>query len=513
MVIEYAFTASQPLPLTIDGALDGISHGLEVLMGISENQIKKAMPVCLTGIELLVNNLKKTVADPGNMEARESIGLGTDLGGYAIMIGGTNGAHLNSFSLTDILSHGRACALMNPYYVVFFSPNIENRLRVVGRIYKNAGYTVGANVMFSDRRDGYPVARTEMLRQIPPYGSRYNDDGVTLRYSPTNDPMSSINPDFDLQYIDRRQVTRTWTNNLYAKIKLPFEIGYEFNFAPRYEYFEYMNHQSALHPDWGLSGGMADRNTSQLYGWEMNNIIRWKKTIEKIHHFEVTLLQGAEQRQFWSENTSAQGFSPSDVLGYHRMQAGSSSTYAISSNDEYSTAATLMGRLFYTFNEKYMLTFSVRRDGYSAFGANHPWGLFPSLALGWVFTEEKIMKNDILTYGKLRLSYGDNGNRDIGIYDWLSNMSTGKYPYQPISGSAYESSYLYVSRMANANLKWEKKRSYNIGLDFGIKNDLFTGSIDVIKRVPLIYWLTGKCLMYRVSHQLWLIWGKLTIKV
>jgi len=139
-LFDYSFTASQPLSLTIDGGLDGISHGLEVLMGIPENLLEKAMPVCLTGIELIVNNLKKVVTDPRNLEARESIGLGTDLGGYAIMIGGTNGAHLNSFSMIDILSHGRACALMNPYYVVFFSPKIENRLRSIGRIYKNAGY-------------------------------------------------------------------------------------------------------------------------------------------------------------------------------------------------------------------------------------------------------------------------------------------------------------------------------------------------------------------------------------
>lgn len=139
-IFDYSFTTTQPLSLTIDGALDGISHGLEVLMGISETQLEKAMPVCLTCIELIVNNIKRVVTNQGDIEARESIGLGTDLGGYAIMIGGTNGAHLNSFSMIDILSHGRACALMNPYYVVFFSPKIENRLRNVGRIYKNVGY-------------------------------------------------------------------------------------------------------------------------------------------------------------------------------------------------------------------------------------------------------------------------------------------------------------------------------------------------------------------------------------
>lgn len=139
-LFDYSVSVSQPYSLTVDGALDGISHSLEVLMGIPEAQLEKTLPVCLTGIKLIVNNLKKVVANPENLEAREAIGLGTDLGGYAIMIGGTNGAHLNSFSMTDILSHGRACALMNPYYVVFFAPAIETRLRLVGEIFVNAGY-------------------------------------------------------------------------------------------------------------------------------------------------------------------------------------------------------------------------------------------------------------------------------------------------------------------------------------------------------------------------------------
>jgi alcohol dehydrogenase class IV len=151
-VFDYRFSASQSKDLTMDGALDGISHCLEVLMGIPEDKFKKASSICLSGIELIVNNLKKAVENPDDLEAREAIGLGTDLGGYAIMIGGTNGAHLNSFSMTDILAHGRACAVMNPYYVVFFSTAIESRLRKVGKIYKKAGY-ISANLKNLSGRD------------------------------------------------------------------------------------------------------------------------------------------------------------------------------------------------------------------------------------------------------------------------------------------------------------------------------------------------------------------------
>ncbi len=345
--------------------------------------------------------------------------------------------------------------------------------------------TVGVNTTFANRNEGYVPVNIDQYRTNSPYGSRYQDDGVTLRYSTTDDPVSSVAPDYDRHFIDRRSVIRTWTNDLFAKVKLPFNIEYNVDFAPRFEYTEFMNHQSALHQEWGKKGGLAERNNSSLYGWEMNHIVRWNKTVNDIHRFEVTLLTNAEKRQYWWDKMTTEGFSPSDVLGYHNMGAGKGTSTVISSNDEYSTASALMGRLFYSLKQRYMITVSVRRDGYSAFGLNNPYGTFPSAALAWTFSEEGLLKNNFLTYGKLRLSWGENGNRAIGIYDALSNMSTGKYPYQTLAGSAYEASQLYVSRMANYDLKWERTRSTNLGLDFGIMENLLSGSIDVYKSSTL----------------------------
>lgn len=138
-LFDYSTSVSQPVSLTLDGGLDGISHCLEVYMGCPANILEKAEKICLTGMDLIIKNLHNAIKNPGDLGARESIGLGTDLGGYAIMTGGTSGAHLNSFSMVDILSHGRAVALMNPYYVVFFSTAIEGRLKKIAEIYKTAG--------------------------------------------------------------------------------------------------------------------------------------------------------------------------------------------------------------------------------------------------------------------------------------------------------------------------------------------------------------------------------------
>ncbi len=140
-VFDYQVTYSQPPGLTADGAMDGWSHALEVLYGSTGKPVyPRVEQVASTGVRLVILSLPAALETPDNPAARESLCLATDLGGYAIMLGGTNGAHLTSFSLVDILSHGRACAIMNPYYTVFFAPAIEEPLRAMGAIYKEAGY-------------------------------------------------------------------------------------------------------------------------------------------------------------------------------------------------------------------------------------------------------------------------------------------------------------------------------------------------------------------------------------
>lgn len=100
--------------------------------------IEKIKEVACLGISLIVNNLEEALKD--DVDAKVALGLVTDLGAYSIMVGGTNGPHLGSFSLVDILTHGRACAIQNPYYTVFFSPNIQDQLLTLGSILQDAGY-------------------------------------------------------------------------------------------------------------------------------------------------------------------------------------------------------------------------------------------------------------------------------------------------------------------------------------------------------------------------------------
>jgi alcohol dehydrogenase len=154
-IFDYTVTFGAPSGLTADGAVDGISHALEVLYGaVGKPGYEHIEDVAREAIGLVVEYLPRVVAHPEDAEGREALGLATDLGGYAIMLGGTNGGHLTSFSLVDVMPHGRACFLMNPYYTVFFAPAIQRPLRVVGRIFQDAGYVEG-NV---DDLEGRPLA-------------------------------------------------------------------------------------------------------------------------------------------------------------------------------------------------------------------------------------------------------------------------------------------------------------------------------------------------------------------
>ena len=158
-LFDYEITASMPIPVTIDGALDSIAHCFEVLAGIPAEKYDLAAAIAETAVELTVRYAPRVVRDPTDMEAREAIGLSTDLGGYAIMIGGTNGAHLTSFSLVDIAGHGTACGIMNPYYAVFFSPVIEKQLRLVGDVFRKHGYIPEDLAGLSGRDLGTAVAK------------------------------------------------------------------------------------------------------------------------------------------------------------------------------------------------------------------------------------------------------------------------------------------------------------------------------------------------------------------
>ena len=126
-----------------------------------------------------------------------------------------------------------------------------------------------------------------------------------------------------------------------------------------------------------------------------------------------------------------------------------------------------MARAFYSYDDRYMVTGTIRRDGYSAFGANNPYAWFPSGGIAWSFTNEDFFQKytHIMNSGKLRVSYGKNGNRSLeNPYEALANLYPGggkMQGYIVSSGDLYLMLYLMAQRMKNPNLQWEKTQSWN----------------------------------------------------
>lgn len=341
--------------------------------------------------------------------------------------------------------------------------------------------TVGVNVQFSNRDDGAIPRNVNMIWANTPYSTPTDLDGNPMLYPTGIDNASSINSEYNDSFITRSSLRNSFTGTMYAKVTLPYGFSYQVNYSPRLSLYNYKNHRSSQHPVWKSFGGDAERRSDKAFGWQVDNLVRWEHTFNKVHQLEVTLLQNAEENQSWSEIMTNQQFAPNDVLGYHRMQSGTAP--AITSNDTRNTGDAYMARLFYSFNKKYMLTSSVRRDGYSAFGMANPRATFPSVALGWVFTEESFFNFPAMDFGKLRVSWGKNGNRDIGMYAALSEMGSGMYIYQDLSGKIYYANQVYVSTMENKDLKWESTASYNLGVDFSFLHNRISGNIDVYKMV------------------------------
>ena len=139
-LFDYDVTCSMPERITVDGLLDALAHSFEVFCGASESDYEYKRRIFACTANLVLSCARTALDDPCDKVAREGLGLASDLGGCAIMTGGTSGGHLTSFSFVDVAGHGTICALMNPYYAVFFNKAIRPQLREMGKILALYGF-------------------------------------------------------------------------------------------------------------------------------------------------------------------------------------------------------------------------------------------------------------------------------------------------------------------------------------------------------------------------------------
>ncbi|MDR1223367.1 MAG: TonB-dependent receptor [Tannerella sp.] len=262
--------------------------------------------------------------------------------------------------------------------------------------------------------------------------------------------------------------------NFYVDADIPFVKGlnYRLNFSQNL-----ITDKDFTFNPWGtnLTGSGNKQNSSQ-YNWTADHILTWKRTFGK-HDINSTLVYGVEKRQNETTNASGSNFA-NDVLGYNYLAASAAAQRSISSDAWEESSLYTMLRLGYTYNSRYSFTGTLRRDGFSGFGKDNKFALFPSAAVAWNLSEERFVKDNVkwIDNLKLRLSYGSNGNRTVSRYQTLARMSTSD-AYFYGDGASVEKG-LSISAMANDNLKWETTNSFNIGLDFSVLNGRLSGYLE-----------------------------------
>ncbi|TKT87061.1 TonB-dependent receptor [Dyadobacter frigoris] len=323
---------------------------------------------------------------------------------------------------------------------------------------------VGINSQFADRNESGVPANLSQMYLMSPYGSMNNPDG-SLAWYPNS--FTAANPLINYYGQDKLRKINSLFASLYAKLKLPFGFDYKISFQPRYEFMKDYDFWPSTTLDGGSvrSKGYGTRDDGSTYEYIFDNLLHWNKEVG-IHHFDLTLLYSSERKRDWLSSMSNQTFVPNQNLGFDGLQYGTNPT--VFTNDTQITGDAAMARLNYTLLGKYLFTGSVRRDGYSAFGTKKPRATFPAAAFAWKLSEEKFFHLDFISQLKLRLSWGVNGNRDIGAYSALAQMQSTQY----YDGSNVQVG-VYNSSLANPNLVWEKTKSVNLGMDVGfLKNRL-----------------------------------------
>lgn len=219
------------------------------------------------------------------------------------------------------------------------------------------------------------------------------------------------------------------------------------------------------------------------YTWQIENVLTYDKTFG-VHSFAVVLGQSA--KKYTGRGLKGDAM---DMIEYIGDKANLDFTTGLQSAGKRNatggafdptTLASYFGRLSYNYDERYMLQVTVRRDGSSNFGPNNKWATFPSVSLGWNITNEKWMdqRPSWLTNTKLRLSWGKNGNENIGAFRYMANVAIDN---NYVFGTPGHQSIVMGSKPSgtpNKDLKWEESEQYDAGLDFGFFNNALTFTVD-----------------------------------
>ena len=211
-------------------------------------------------------------------------------------------------------------------------------------------------------------------------------------------------------------------------------------------------------------------NSNMLINWLTEYTLNYNKSFGD--HSLSALAGFTTQKETFESNFITSNKYPNNFVPYLSAAAGQITD---GSSDTYKwSLISYLSRVNYNFKSKYYATASIRTDGSSRFGSEHKYGLFPSVALAWRVSEESFLKNvKALSELKLRTSYGETGNNNIGNYDQYATINYERYTLGGVAVGAFA-----PARLANPNLTWEKQKQINVGVDVALFNRRISLTVD-----------------------------------
>ncbi|HET6722398.1 MAG TPA: SusC/RagA family TonB-linked outer membrane protein, partial [Chitinophagaceae bacterium] len=350
----------------------------------------------------------------------------------------------------------------------------------VGKYFR-VGFTSYTNF---NESEGNQVGLYNTL-SMTPISTPFNPDGTTKR---------AIRMSIDNQYVYTKDVVERlhdndqWINEtrgfasynaIFGEVKLPFLEGLKYKINLGLDYIQSNNGAytgqgvgDGLNPNTASSASIDNRLT---YHWTLENLLSYDHTFSGKHTVNAVALYSAEQSKYNRSNMSAQDI-PADAFQFYNLGQAAGQITVNPANQDYQLWGLMsyMGRVMYTYNNKYMISATVRSDASSRLAEGHKWHTYPAVSVGWNIGKESFMDGiSFINSLKLRAGYGETSNQAIAPYATLGLLSTRPYNFGP---SSYSTGY-YVTQLPNVDLGWEFSKTWNFGLDFSLLKNRLSGTV------------------------------------
>ena len=360
--------------------------------------------------------------------------------------------------------------------------------------------SLGGNIVYG-RHQGVAMnwhgeSVIDAMNYYSPLNPIYNEEGKYFRVNTLPDknynPLSMINEDTGDNNMKRQQLMAKAT--LHIIKGLYWNVNYAFNNYQRTGSTYYSSNSQVVS---FKQEGQANRNTNFGHDNKFETFGNYEVKWNDVNKLNAMLGYSWEETNYGdSFGMTTDTYYTDDLkwYGYNAAYVLNNSITGVSAgNMETIRNISFYGRLNYSYNSRYMVQATVRRDGSSVFGANNHWGTFPSVSAAWNITEEDFMKNqDVLTNLKLRAGYGVSGNAmGFGAYSsrTLYNVNHNA-PFIYTQNGVIKTYYaIDAAQNENQNLKWESTGMFNIGVDYAFLGGRINGSIEFYNKVTndLIY--------------------------